>query len=65
VEQDAVEGNGFVHCIMAGDENWFYNFDLETKQQSMVWPHTTLAKKNKLKIMLLAHKTMRTVFWDV
>jgi hypothetical protein len=32
---------------MAGDENWFHNFDPETKGQSIEWHHTSSPKNEE------------------
>jgi hypothetical protein len=46
------------------DESWFHYFDLETKQESMKWHHTTSPKKTKMKTMPSVHKTLKSTFWD-
>jgi hypothetical protein len=41
LEHFAIEDNNFLHRIVMRDESWFHYFDLETKQESMKWHHTT------------------------
>ena len=50
----------FLETIITGDETWCYQYDLETKLQSMAWrslssppPRKSLLKKFKIKTMLI------------
>jgi hypothetical protein len=57
------KAKNFHHSIWTGDKRWFHHFDSATKWQTIGWHHTTLPKKNQLKI-LSACKTMFPVLWE-
>jgi len=46
------------------DETWAHHFDLETKQQSMLWKHPTSPPVVKFRKTILASKVTVSVFWD-
>ncbi|PNF17989.1 hypothetical protein B7P43_G17352 [Cryptotermes secundus] len=58
------EGDGFLLCIVTGDESWFQYFEPETKRQSMECHHLHSPSKKKAKTVPSAAKVMGTVFWD-
>jgi hypothetical protein len=58
------EGDDFLSTIVRGDETWIYQFEPETKRQSMEWHHTTSPRKKKVKAVPSAGKIMATVFED-
>ena len=46
------EGDNFLSCIITGDETWVYQYEPESKRQSMEWKHTDSPMKKKFKVML-------------
>jgi histone-lysine N-methyltransferase SETMAR len=64
LERYRTEGD-FLLSTVAGDESWFYQFEAETKRQSMEWRHPTSLTKKKPKTVPSASKIMGTVFSDL
>jgi histone-lysine N-methyltransferase SETMAR len=66
-ERDHKDGDEFLNQIVrkSGDETWVSFMNAETKEQSMQWMHTHLAKKpKKFKQMSCSRKLMAIVFCD-
>jgi len=45
-------------------ETWLYNYDPETKQQSMEWQHSDLPRPQKFRVQKSAGKFIVSSFWD-
>jgi hypothetical protein len=58
------EGEGFLACIVTGDEIGVHYYEPDSRRQSMDWQHTSSAKK-KFKSAPSAGKFMLTLFWDM
>jgi histone-lysine N-methyltransferase SETMAR len=58
------EEDGFLHCIVTGDECWVHYFQPETKRASKEWRHSSLPKPKKFRTTRSASKLMLTLFWD-
>jgi len=58
------EPQTFLDRTVTQDETWVHHFDLETKQQSMIWKHVTSPTPKKFKVTPSAGKVMATVFWN-
>jgi len=58
------EGDNFLSCVATGDEAWVSHTTPESKQQSMVWRHTSSPTKTKFNQTTLIRKITCTVFWD-
>ena len=59
------EGDNFLSCIITGDETWVYQYEPESKRQSMEWKHTDSPVKKKFKVQWSVGKVMLTVFLDM
>jgi len=46
------------------DETWLYNYDPETKQQSMEWQHSGSPRPKKFRVQKSAGKVLASIFWD-
>jgi len=46
------------------DEIWLYQYDLETKQQSMEWQHSGSPRTKKFLVQKSAGKILASIFWD-
>jgi len=46
------------------DETWLYNYDPETKQQSMEWRHSGSSRPKKFRVQKSAGKVLASIFWD-
>ena len=57
------EGDGFLGRIVAGDETWAHNHQLETKKVSKEWRHTSSPKPQKFCTQPLAGRVMLTLSW--
>jgi 5-methylcytosine-specific restriction endonuclease McrBC GTP-binding regulatory subunit McrB len=64
LNQYDAEGDSFLDCIITGDELWYHNYELESKQQSMEWQHVYSPSKKKFKTLPSAGKVTSTFFWD-
>ena len=58
------EPQTFLDRTVTQDETWVHHFDLETKQQSMIWKHVTSPTPKKFKVTPPAGKVITTIFWD-
>lgn len=54
----------FFARLVTGDETWLYQWDPETKQQSMQWRHSGSPPPKKFKTQRSSRKVMATIFWD-
>jgi len=46
------------------DETWLYQYDPETKQQSMDWRHSGSPRPKKFRMQKSAGKVLASIFWD-
>jgi len=46
------------------DEIWLYQYDPETKQQSMEWRHSGSPRPQKFRVQKSAGKVLASIFWD-
>jgi len=46
------------------DEIWLYQYDPETKQQSMEWRHSDSPRPKKFQVQKSAGKVLTSIFWD-
>jgi histone-lysine N-methyltransferase SETMAR len=56
--------NEFETRFITGDETWVYDYQPESKQQSMVWVKKGSPAPVKFKSARSAGKSMATIFWD-
>jgi hypothetical protein len=54
----------FLRIIVTGDETWCYQFDLESKWQSMEWRSPSSLRPKKSHLQKSKVKTMLIVFFD-
>jgi histone-lysine N-methyltransferase SETMAR len=52
------------HRIVTCDETWIYQYDPESKQESMQWIKKGEKPPRKFKVQRVATKLMATIFWD-
>jgi transposase len=68
VAQDMLEcANGdpeFLKTVITGDETWVYEYDPETKVQSLQWKHSSSPKPKKAQRVRSKVKVLLTVFFD-
>jgi hypothetical protein len=55
----------FISRIITSDENWIYDYDPETKQQSSQWKSSQLPRAKKVQQVWSSTKSMLIVFLDV
>lgn len=58
------EGEEFFSHLVTGDETWISYTNVESKQKSMQWRHSSSPKAKKFKQAPSVRKMMATVFWD-
>jgi len=56
--------NDFLSRLVTMDETWLYDYDLETKQQSMAWRHSGSLRRKKFRVQKSAGKVIALIFWD-
>ena len=56
--------NDFLSRLLTMDETWLYQYDPETKQQSMEWRHSGSARPQKFRVQTSAGKVLASIFWD-
>jgi len=56
--------NDFLSRLVTMDETWLYHYDLETKQQSMEWLHSSSPHPKKFRVQKSAGKVVTSIFWD-
>ena len=49
--------------LVTMDETWLYHYDPETKQQSMVWRHSS-SPRTQIREQKSAGKVLASIFWD-
>ena len=62
LERVEKEGDTFLHRIITMDETYLYLYEPETKQESMIWKHTTSPPPKKARTSRSAKKFM-FIFW--
>jgi len=50
--------------LVTVDETWLYHYDLETKQQSVEWWHSSSPRPKKFRVQKSAGKVLALIFWD-
>jgi len=55
----------FVLRFMTAHESWLHRFDPVSKVQSTAWKHASSPLPRKFRVVVLAHKVMATIFWNV
>ena len=56
--------NNFLSWLVTTVETWLYHYDLESKQQSMEWPHSSSPRPKKFRVQKSAVKVLPSIFWD-
>jgi len=57
--------NDFLSSLVTMGENWLYNYDPETKQQSMEWRHSgSPPRPKKFRVQKSARKFLASIFLD-
>jgi len=56
--------NHFLSRLVTMDETWLYQYDTETKQQSMQWRHSGSPRLIKFRVKKSAGKVFASIFWD-
>jgi len=56
--------NDFLSQLVTMNETWLYHYDMETKQQSMVWRHSSSHRPKKFQVQESTGKVLALVFWD-
>lgn len=62
--QNCRDNANFLNCIVTGDESWVFQYDPETKRQSMQWAGKTSPRPKKFRLQKSRIKTMLIVFFD-
>lgn len=60
-----VEGETFLERIITCDETWIYDYEPESRTQSMEWKHPHSPAAQKVRKQMSANKILLTVFWDM
>jgi len=55
--------NDFLSRLVTIDETWLYQYDTETKQQSMEWRHSGSSPPPKKRVQKSAGKFLASIFW--
>lgn len=63
--KDFSQTSGFVERIITGDESWFYQYDIESKSQSMEWKAKGETRPKKCRKIQSKIKVMLLVFFDI
>ena len=58
------QDSSFLTTIVTGDETWCYQFDPETKRQSMAWCSPSSPRPTKSRLQKSKVKTMLIAFFD-
>jgi len=56
--------NDFLSRLLTMDETWLYQYDPETKQQSMEWRHSGSPRPKKFRVEKSTGKFLASIFWD-
>lgn len=62
--QDWLENSDIFTNVITGDESWIYEYDPETKKQSMEWKKTGEPRTKKARMSKSKIKAMMMVFFD-
>jgi hypothetical protein len=62
--QTCQDNPNFLDCIVTGDESWVFQYDPETKRQSMQWFSKSSLKPRKFCLQKSKIKTMVITFFD-
>jgi len=55
--------NDFLSRLVTMDETWLYQYDPETKQQSMEWRYSGSPRPKKFRAQKSAGKVLASIFW--
>jgi len=55
--------NDFLSLLVTMDETWLYNYDPETKQQSVEWRHSCSARPKKFRVQKSTGKFLASIFF--
>jgi histone-lysine N-methyltransferase SETMAR len=64
LDLSANDFHGILHRIITVDETWIYEYDPESKMESMQWVKTGENAPRKFKRQRVQTKLMATIFWD-
>jgi len=56
--------NDFQSLLVTMDETWLYDYEPETKQQSMEWRHSGSPHPKNFRVQKFAGKFLASIFWD-
>jgi len=56
--------NDFLSRLVTMEETWLYNYDPETKQQSVEWRHIGSPSPQKFRVQKSTGKVLASIFWD-
>jgi len=56
--------NDFLSLLVTMDETWLYQYDPETKQQSMEWRHSGSPRPKIFRVQKSAGKVLASIFWN-
>jgi hypothetical protein len=65
VLEETEEDPDFLNSVVTCDETWLFQYDPETKQQSMQWKTTHSPRPKKARMSKSKIKTMLVVFFDI
>jgi histone-lysine N-methyltransferase SETMAR len=61
--QTCQDNRSFLDCIVTGDESWVFQYDPETKRQSMQWTFKVIIKAQKFRLQKSTIKIMLITFF--
>ena len=56
--------NCFLSRLVTMDETWLYQYDPETKQQSVEWRHSGSSRPKEFRVQKSSGKVLALIFWD-
>jgi len=56
--------NDFLSQLVTMAETWFYQYNPETKQQSVEWRHSGSPRRKKFRVQKSAGKVLASIYWD-
>jgi hypothetical protein len=59
------ENPDFLNSVITCDETWLFQYDPETKRQSMQWETTHSPRSKKARMLKSKVKTVLVVFFDI
>ena len=65
VERIDNEGRGWMERVVTGDESWVFQYDPETKWQSMLWVEEGSERPTKARMSKSRIKSMIICFFDI